>query len=151
MKPAARVPDERRARYAIVLMNSAGDQPAAALGGRTPLEMASTPNCDAIVRRGRQGTVATIPAGRHPSDDVGLVSLLGYDPRDGYPGPGPVEAAGRRIPLGPDEIMFRCNLVTVSHGEMIDARGGGIPASQATELIDELNRRLGGLGARFHA
>src|SRR5262245_14034265 len=118
MNTAARIPDERRARYAIVLMNSAADEPIAALDGRTPLEAASTPNCDEIARRGRQGTVKTIPEGRDPSDDIGLVSLLGYDPRQSYSGPGPTEAAARRVQLAADELVFRCNLVTVSHGQM---------------------------------
>src|SRR5438105_3695804 len=126
----------------MILMNAAADLPLAALDGRTPLEAAATPNLDQIARAGRQGTVATIPPGLTPSDDVALVSLLGRDPRKDYPGPGPVEAAGHAIRLAPGEIALRCNLVTIADGRMLDARAGHIPSVQATQLIEAMNRDL---------
>src|SRR5437667_7755770 len=120
-------------------MESGADGPLAALGNRTPLEAAATPHCDRIAAAGRQGSVATIPPDITPSDDVALVSLLGYDPRRNYPGPGPIEAAARRLRLSQDQIVFRCNLVTLADGQMLDARAGGIPTGQAAQLVGALN------------
>ncbi|MCH7703001.1 MAG: phosphoglycerate mutase, partial [Planctomycetes bacterium] len=65
-------------KYVVIIPHGAADRPVAELDGRTPLEAAATPNMDWVAQNGRQGTVATVPAGYPPGSDVGTMTLLGY-------------------------------------------------------------------------
>lgn len=123
-------------------------------GGRTPLQVARTPHMDRIAQRGVTGSVMTIPEGYDPGSDVANLSLLGYDPRIYYTGRAPLEAASLGVDLGPEEMAFRCNLVTLEATErslmMRDFSAGHIPTDQARQLILELDRELGGEDIRFY-
>ncbi|MFQ5423641.1 MAG: 2,3-bisphosphoglycerate-independent phosphoglycerate mutase [Phycisphaerae bacterium] len=138
-------------KYAIVIANGAADEPAEALGGRTPLEAANIPNIDGVVSEGRQGMVRTIPAGFAAGSDVAVLSLLGYDVHKCYTGRAPIEAVAQNIRLGHDEVVFRCNLVTVVDGELVDHAGGHIRTAEARQVIDALNAEFSAEPVRFHA
>ncbi|HOT93698.1 MAG TPA: phosphoglycerate mutase, partial [Methanoregulaceae archaeon] len=88
----------------VLLGDGMADEPLAELGGKTPLEYASTPNMDRLAREGRCGTVSTIPEGFEAGSDVANMGLLGYDPRRFYTGRGPLEAASMGIALGRDDV-----------------------------------------------
>ena len=53
--------------------------------------------------------------------DVATLSVLGYDPRETYTGRGPLEAASMGISLGPNDIAYRCNLVTIGEKDSDNA------------------------------
>ncbi len=137
-------------KYAIILPDGAADEPLAQLGGKTPLEAARLPNIDAVAEQGRIGTVRTVPEGFAPGSDVATMSLLGYNPREYYTGRAPIEAVARKIPLGPDDIVFRCNLVNITNGEMSDFTAGHIRSAEAARIIDALNAAFDGDGMVFH-
>jgi 2,3-bisphosphoglycerate-independent phosphoglycerate mutase len=137
-------------KYALVIPDGAADLPVDELKGRTPLEAARKPHMDWIAAHGRCGSVRTIPPGMPCGSDVAILSLLGYDPKACYPGRAPLEAAAQGIQLGPDEWVFRCNLVTLVDGLMEDYSAGHITSMEAGTLIDELQRALGGPGVTFH-
>jgi 2,3-bisphosphoglycerate-independent phosphoglycerate mutase len=141
----------RAVKYAIVLPDGAADEPVEELEGRTPLQAAKKPNMDWIASYGRQGCVVTVPSGFAPGSDVATLSLLGYDPRVDYTGRAPLEAAARGIAAQPDELIFRCNFVTLVDEVMADFTAGHISQPEADRLIDDLNRGLGGEGCRFFA
>jgi 2,3-bisphosphoglycerate-independent phosphoglycerate mutase len=126
-------------KYALVLPDGAADEPLETLGGRTPLEAARTPHMDWIARHGRLGRAVTIPAGFTPGTDVATLCLLGYDPHVYYSGRAPLEAAARGIAVGPDELIFRCNFVTIRDGRMSDFTAAHIPQPEAARLIADLN------------
>lgn len=136
-------------KYAILLPDGAADEPVAALGGRTPLEAAHKPHMDALARSGRLGRVVTVPAGLSPGSDVATLSLFGYDPRVHHPGRAALEAVARGLSISPDELIFRCNFVTLADGAMQDFTAGHITAPEAGRLIDDLNANLGEWGCRF--
>jgi len=136
-------------RFCVVCVDGAADEPVGGLDGRTVLEAAATPNLDALVRAGRLGMMRTIPAGLPASGDVAMLSLAGYDPRGGYTGIGPLEAAALCMRLKPREVVLRCDLVTIADGLLVDANGGDIPTEQASALMAELNTRLSSAGAVF--
>jgi 2,3-bisphosphoglycerate-independent phosphoglycerate mutase len=71
------------------------------------------------------------------------MSLLGYDPRVYYRGRGAIEARSMGIPIGDGEVVFRCNLVTVSDGKMWSYSSGYISTEEARALIASLNESLG--------
>ncbi len=137
-------------KYVIVLTDGAADYPLEELGGRTPLEAASTPHLDRLAREGAGGRLKTIPAGLPPGSDVANLSILGYNPARHYTGRGPLEAASLGIPLADDDVVFRCNLVTVADSILADYSAGHISSREGGVLIDLLEQRLGGHGLKFY-
>lgn len=130
-------------KYIVLVGDGMGDYPLRELGGKTPLEAAATPNIDRLVRKGRLGLVRTVPDSMPPGSDVANMSLLGYDPRRYHTGRAPLEAASMGLRLGPDDVAFRCNLVTLERDQvgitrMKDYSGGHISTSEARELIAAL-------------
>jgi 2,3-bisphosphoglycerate-independent phosphoglycerate mutase len=138
-------------KYAIIIPDGAADEPLKELGGKTPLEVARTPNIDAIADQGRQGLVRTVPEGFESGSDVATMTLLGYAPQKYHTGRAPLEAAAQRIPLSPTDWVFRCNLVTVVDGVMKDHSAGGISNEEARTLLSDLARATKDLaGFEFH-
>lgn len=137
-------------KYAIIIPDGAADDPIESLGGKTPLEAASTPNMDRVAVEGRQGLVRTVPEGFESGSDVAIMSLLGYDPRAYHTGRAPLEAAAQEIPLAATDWVFRCNLVTVVDGIMKDHSAGGISDAEAQRLISDLAASLDLAGFEFH-
>ena len=52
-------------KYIIVLGDGMADEPIESLGGKTPLQVASTPSMDFIANNGIVGTLETVPTGFH--------------------------------------------------------------------------------------
>lgn len=132
------------------------DRPLKELGGKTPLQKASTPNMDKLAVRGIPGRVRTVPAGMHPGSDVANLSILGYDPHKYYSGRAPLEAASIGVKLGKSDVAFRCNLVTLKYNRsrtgaiMEDYSSGHITTEEAAELIREIDAKLGTRHIRFY-
>jgi 2,3-bisphosphoglycerate-independent phosphoglycerate mutase len=142
-------------KYVVLQGDGMADWPVAALGNKTPLEYASTPNMDRIASLGLLGLTHTIPDGYPAGSDVGTMSLLGYDPRRYHTGRSPIEAASMGVDLGPHDIAFRCNLVTLGTGVdgeaiMVDFSAGHITNTEAAELIHTINAELGGDDIEFY-
>ena len=122
----------------VLLGDGMADEPLAELGGLTPLEYAETPNMDRIAREGRTGLVATVPEGFEAGSDVANLGILGYDPARYYPGRGPLEAASIGVPLAVDDVAYRCNLVTIADGVMVDFSAGHITSAEGAALLTAL-------------
>ncbi len=137
-------------KYIILVGDGMADYPIKELGGRTPLEVAETPNMDFIAQNGQMGQVKTIPDTMSPGSDVANFSILGYDPLEYYTGRGPLEAANLGIQLKEDEVAFRCNLVTVEGERLIDYSAGHITTKEAGILIKFLDEKLGSKLIRFY-
>lgn len=137
-------------KYVIILPDGAADEPVEQLGGRTPLQAARKPNIDWVAQSGRQGCVVTIPQGFAPGSDVATLSLLGYDPRLYHSGRAPLEAAAQGLPVAPDQVVFRCNFVTIVDGKMEDFTAGHIRSTESAELVAYLNEHLRDTGCHFH-
>jgi 2,3-bisphosphoglycerate-independent phosphoglycerate mutase len=138
-------------KYAIVLPDGAADVPLELLGGKTPLEAARIPHMDQVARSGRLGRHVTIPEGFTPATDVGTLSVLGYDPRVDYSGRAPIEAAAQGLEVRADQLVLRCNFVTVLDGRMKDNTAGHLAQAEADALIAALQAELAGEGCEFHA
>jgi 2,3-bisphosphoglycerate-independent phosphoglycerate mutase len=142
-------------KYVILIGDGMADEPRPELDGRTPLQAAETPHMDALAARGQLGLVRTVPPGFPPGSDVANLSIMGYDPARYHTGRAPIEAASQGIELAPDEMAFRCNLVTLEPSEtdviMIDYSAGHVSNGEAAELIAVVEGRLGGDGRSFKA
>ena len=150
-------------KYIILLGDGMADRPIAELGGKTCLQAAKTPNLDQLASLGQVGMVHTVPDGFPPGSDVANLTVLGYDPRKYYSGRSPLEAASIGVELGPDDVAFRCNLVSlkVSGGKssatgtrrraiMEDFSAGHISTEEARQLIEEIDAKLGSNRIRFY-
>ncbi len=135
----------------IFLADGMADEPLSELGGKTPLEAAATPAMDAIARAGVNGTFLTLPEGLPTSSDVANMSVLGFEPERNYPGRGPIEAVSQGLVLGPEDVAWRCNLVTVSpEGVLTDYSAGHIDNAVSGQLIADLEREFGSEKVSFH-
>jgi 2,3-bisphosphoglycerate-independent phosphoglycerate mutase len=137
-------------KYIILLGDGMADEPIDALGGRTPLEAADTPNMDRIAAGGVAGIVRSVPEGFEPGSDVANLSIMGFDPARYYTGRAPIEAANLGIELAPSDIAYRMNLVTLSgrgtdggRRTMVDYSAGHIPDADSHVLVELLERELG--------
>ena len=136
-------------KYIILLGDGMADWSIDELGGKTPLEYASTPNMD-IIAGGTKGMVKTVPDGMHPGSDVANMSVLGYNPKKYYTGRAPLEAVSQNIELKPEDVAYRCNFVNIEDGIMKDFSAGHIPTEKARELIKILNENLDFEGIEFY-
>jgi 2,3-bisphosphoglycerate-independent phosphoglycerate mutase len=137
-------------RWLVLIVDGASGWPAEALGGRTSLEAAHTPNLDALSRRGAVGLSHTVPAGMEPSSAIACMSVLGFDPSLYYAGRGPIEALALGIDLAPGEAALRCNLVTVTEGVLRSYSAGHISSTEAHRMMADVQAALGNDRIRFH-
>jgi 2,3-bisphosphoglycerate-independent phosphoglycerate mutase len=131
-------------KYVVCIPDGCADEPLAQLGGATPLEVAHTPTLDRLASVGSLWRAAVIPSGLPPGSDVGNMSILGYDPADYHTGRAPIEAAALGLDIDENSIAFRCNLVTVVDGVMVDFSGGHPDTDIAAKVIAALESKLGG-------
>jgi 2,3-bisphosphoglycerate-independent phosphoglycerate mutase len=141
-------------KYIVLLGDGMPDERIEALGGKTPLEYATTPVLDSLAKRGRLGLAQTIPRGYPPGSDVANLSVFGYDPRTCYTGRSPLEAASMGVALGADDVAFRMNLVNLrrENGKIFmgDYSAGHITTEEGSELVESLGRELGGEEFEFY-
>jgi 2,3-bisphosphoglycerate-independent phosphoglycerate mutase len=140
-------------KYIILLGDGMADYPIEKRGGKTPLEVARIPNMDRIAGEGTIGLVDTIPAGFKPGSDVANLSVLGYDPGICYSGRGPLEAANMGVQIGPEDVAFRCNLVTLgpeADPVMVDYSAGHISSGEAARIVLDMDKAIGSPEFQFY-
>ena len=137
-------------KYVVLIADGAAGEPLPDRDNKTCLELAMTPSLDAMARRGRLGRVRTVPPGLEPSSACACMSVLGYDPVVYYRGRAGIEARSLGIGIGEDEVVFRCNLVTVRDGRMWDYSAGHIGTDEAREIIRSLKEELGNSHVEFY-
>lgn len=136
-------------KHLIILGDGMSDHPVGALGGKTPLEHASTPAFDFLAANGRTGSLVTVPDGYQPGSEVANTAILGYDLDRVYEGRGPLEAASIGYRLAPDELALRCNIITLADGKIANHHGGHLSTEEGRSLIGFLNEELGSDRVRF--
>jgi len=144
-------------KYIVLVGDGMADRPMKELGGKTCLQRARTHNMDKLASGGEAGKVRTIPKGFDPGSDVANLSILGYSPLKYYGGRAPVEAVYRGIKLGPADVAFRCNLVTLAGGDrdradeiMKDYSAGHVTTREALLLIKDISKKLGDKNINFY-
>lgn len=143
---------EHSPKYIVLVLDGAADYPVSELGGKTPLQVARTPNIDFLSSRASiYGMVKTIPEGLEPGSDVANLSILGYDPRTYFTGRGPFEAASMGVELKEGEVAFRCNLITIRDGLIADYSASHISNEEAAELIRYVQSQLGSETRKFYS
>ncbi len=146
---------DRVMKYLVFIPDGCADVALDELGGRTPLEAAHMPRLAALAARVEVGLADVIPDGLPPGSDVGNMAILGFDPARYHTGRAPIEAAAMGVELGPGEVAYRCNLVTVSDDMppvMVDFAAGHLTSAQSHPIVAALDAALGAGrdGVRFH-
>ena len=135
-------------KYIVVLGDGMSDEPVEALNGKTPLECADTPAMDELAAKGEIGMVQNVPAGMSPGSEIANLSVMGYDPKEVFTGRSPLEALSVGVEMEPDDIIFRCNVVTLTEEEpysektILDHSSGEIPTSEADELMEAIRQNF---------
>ena len=139
---------KEKSKYIVLVGDGMADYAMEELGGRTPLEAAETPHMDRIA-------ACRIGLAMEPGSDVANMSLLGYDPRKYHTGRGPLEAASMGVRLGPSEVAFRMNLVTLemtNHEKIImkSHSSGDISTGEAAIIVQSLKSEMSGPGIALY-
>ena len=131
-------------KYIVILGDGMADEPIESLGGLTPLEAANTPAMDALASGGEMGLVQNVPLGMPPGSEIANLSVMGYDPLTDFTGRSPLEALSVGVEMEPDDVIFRCNVVTLTEEEpyaektILDHSSGEISTGDADILMDAI-------------
>ena len=108
-------------------------------GGKTELEIARTPNLDALAAEAECGLHMPVGFGITPGSAPGHLALFGYQPTDYPVGRGVVAAMGIAFPMRAGDVAARLNFATRDErGRITDRRAGRIPSETCSRLCDLL-------------
>ncbi len=146
-------------KYIIILADGMSGYPLEELGNKTTLQYANTPNMDDLAGKGSIGTVKTVPEGMKPGSDVANLAVMGYDPAVFYSGRSPLEALSVGVNMEDTDVVFRCNLVTLSDDDpqqpyetrrIIDHSAGEISTEDADILMDAIREAFNSDEIQFY-
>ena len=144
-------------KYVVILGDGMAGEPLEALGGMTTLEYAKTPVMDSLAGKGQMGMVQTVPASMKPGSDVANLAVLGYDPEKNYSGRSPLEALSVGVAMKDTDIVFRCNIVTLTEDEpyeektILDHSSGEISSADADILMDSIREAFNSEEFQFYS
>lgn len=111
----------------LIIIDGLGDRPISALGNKTPLEAAKTPNLDLLAENGVCGLAKLKFRGATPTSEEGHFSLFGYNPETYKIKRGIITATGTGMKAKKGDVAIRGNFATVDEElNMVDRRAGRI-------------------------
>ena len=133
------------AHMIYVLLDGVGDLPHPDLEGKTPLQVAKTPNMDKLAKNGVMGEVISVGKGIAPESDIAVFNMLGYKFRHAdYAGRGVIEAIGVGIDFKDGDLALRGNFATLDDQEVIIDRRAGrhIEKEDADGVAKEIEEKI---------
>ncbi|MGQ1787217.1 MULTISPECIES: cofactor-independent phosphoglycerate mutase [unclassified Saccharicrinis] len=130
-------------KYLVILADGASDEPLKELGNKTPLMAAKTPHIDNLCAKGVSGLLDTVPPSLHPGSEVANMMVMGYDAAKYYRGRGVLEAASMGVKTSLDDLVFRCNLISIEDEKILNHSAGHISTEEAKEIMEFLQEKLG--------
>ncbi|MBN1354592.1 MAG: 2,3-bisphosphoglycerate-independent phosphoglycerate mutase [Candidatus Omnitrophica bacterium] len=135
-----------------VVLDGLGDRPIDALGNKTPLAAAETPNMDKLAKSAKSGYVYTVGEKIAPESDIAVISILGYEASKYYTGRGPLESYAEGLEVRDGDLAYRVNFATkeTSTRKILDRRvGRNLTTEEATLLSKDINKKVKLEGATF--
>ena len=122
----------------LVIIDGISDLPNKQLEGKTPLEVAHTPNLDFLAARGELGYMYPVKPGFVPESDEAIVSIFGNDLISSTRGQ--LEARGAGIKLTRGDLALRVNFATIDNlksGNILDRRAGRTLTTEESESLSK--------------
>ena len=100
-------------RCILLILDGLGDKGHACFEGKTPLEVASTPNLDHLASLGMNGIYHSYFQGTAMPSELAHFLMFGYDINE-FPGRGLIEAIGEGITVNDGELALLARIFSVS-------------------------------------
>lgn len=109
----------------LIILDGISEDRCDELNNMTPIEYANTPIMDRIMNEGTHEKTCFCPSGRNPDSLVCILSILGVEKSLIPKNRAYLEALAAGINIEDDEVVLRCNLVSVGQDklESFNARG----------------------------
>ncbi len=128
----------------LIVLDGVGDLPCRE--GKTPLELARTPNLDRLVQNSATGLHIPVDYGITPGSGPGHLGIFGYEPLKYTMGRGILEALGVGLEVKKTDVTVRGNFATVKYENstpiVIDRRAGRIPTEENKRLIAKISENI---------
>ena len=117
----------------MVILDGLSEEKIDELGNMTPLEYAYTPILNEIIIKGSHKKRTFYPSGRKPDSLNCILSILGVDENFIPQNRAYLEALAAGINIENDEVVLRCNLISIKDGIMDSFNGKNLTNFQMKE------------------
>jgi 2,3-bisphosphoglycerate-independent phosphoglycerate mutase len=130
------------AKMIFLVMDGLGGMEVPEKGG-SELQVARTPNLDALAMQGVCGLFDPVAPGITPGSGPGHFAIFGYHPMVYNIGRGVLSACGIDFPLTSRDVAARVNFCTIDgQGRIVDRRAGRIDTDTNRRLADKLRAEI---------
>ncbi|WP_319471347.1 alkaline phosphatase family protein [uncultured Pseudodesulfovibrio sp.] len=138
----------------LLLLDGLGDRSYERLGGKTPLQAASTPHLDALASRGGLGLYHAGCVGQALPSENAHFAMFGRRPEE-FPGRGALEALGCGLDLKQGEVAVLAHIAAVEDDGSVFRLKKDVPkvdTETAAELVQAVDFfEADGVSIRYHA
>lgn len=133
---------ENTSKIILLVMDGLGGMQMQNYNG-TELELAKTPNLDALAQSGSCGLLTPIMTGVTTGSGPGHFGLFGYDPVKTNIGRGVLSASGLEFDLTGMDVAARVNFATAdADGHIVDRRAGRIDTATNQRVCEILRQKV---------
>lgn len=132
---------ENDKRICLLVLDGLGDVDNNGKG--TALEIAKTPNLDALAKKSALGESIPVARGITPGSGPGHIGLFGYDPIIYQIGRGILSALGVEFDIKQGDVAARLNFCTLDgNGNVVDRRAGRIPTEENERVLQKIKDNI---------
>ncbi|MFA9422587.1 MAG: phosphoglycerate mutase [Sedimentibacter sp.] len=122
----------------LIILDGISEDRCHELNNMTPLEYANTPIMDKIINEGTHEKTCFCPNSRNPDSLVCILSILGVEKGLIPKNRAYLEALAAGIDVEDDEVVLRCNLVSVEHDKLESFNARGLNKATIKNTLDNI-------------